>query len=261
MIASKWLIHTSVVSGASSGSSSDGAVRMEHGPAVLATHPPPNGAAELLGDQLGAVADAEHRHTELVDRRIEARSTLDVDALRPTRQHDRQRRSRGDVGGDDRVGHDLGEDVQLANPPGDELGVLSAEVDDEDGLMLGGQDSDGTGEGTVGISISGVRRWGRELPVPPCGCHRGRRWRAVVRWPGDGRARPVGPRRHHTGRHCRRPANRRGQRVPARERQPQRVHQRPASTRVRKQGTRRVATDADLRHRSSSSSPSAAGGW
>jgi hypothetical protein len=32
------------------------------------------------------------------------------------------------------VGHDLAVDVGLAYPPGDELGVLRAEVDDEDGV-------------------------------------------------------------------------------------------------------------------------------
>ena len=32
-----------------------------------------------------------------------------------------------------RFGHDLREDLQLAHPAGDQLGVLGAEVDDEDG--------------------------------------------------------------------------------------------------------------------------------
>ena len=82
VIASKWLIHTSWTSGASSGSSSDGAVAAQLGPAVLAAHPAADGAAELLGDQLGAVADAEDRDPEVVDRRVERRRTVDVHALR-----------------------------------------------------------------------------------------------------------------------------------------------------------------------------------
>ena len=36
----------------------------------------------------------------------------------------------------DAVVHDLGEDVQLADPAGDQLGVLGAEVDDEHGVAV-----------------------------------------------------------------------------------------------------------------------------
>ena len=46
-------------------------------------------AAELGCDQLRPVADAEDRHPELVDLRIEQRRTIDVDALRTARQDDR----------------------------------------------------------------------------------------------------------------------------------------------------------------------------
>ena len=133
VMASKWLIHTSWTSGASSGNSSDGPVRVQLGPAVLAAQAAPDRAAELLGDQLGAVADAEDRHAELVDRRVERRRAVDVDALRAAGQDQRRRPPRGDLGGRDAVGHDLGVHVQLADPPGDQLGVLGAEVDDEDG--------------------------------------------------------------------------------------------------------------------------------
>ena len=82
VMASKWLIQTSWTSGASSGSSSDGAGAAQLGPAVLAAHAPADGAAELLGDELGAVADAEDRDAEVVDRRVERRGAVDVDALR-----------------------------------------------------------------------------------------------------------------------------------------------------------------------------------
>ena len=90
-MASKWLIQTSWTSGASSGSRSDGRVAAQLGPAVLAAHAPPDRAAELLGDQLGAVADAEDRHAEVVDGRVERRRALDVDALRAAGQHQRRR--------------------------------------------------------------------------------------------------------------------------------------------------------------------------
>ena len=108
------------------------------GPAVLAAHAAPDGAAELLGDQLGAVADAEDRHAELVDRRIERRGAVDVDRLRAAGQDQRGGPAGGDLGGGDAVRDDLGVDRQLAHPTGDELGVLGAEVDDEDGVLVAG---------------------------------------------------------------------------------------------------------------------------
>ena len=59
--------------------------------AVLAAHPAAHDAAELLGDQLSAVADAEDRDPEVVDAGIERRRALDVHALRAARQDDRGR--------------------------------------------------------------------------------------------------------------------------------------------------------------------------
>ena len=107
------------------------------GAAVFALHAPPDDAAELLADQLGAVADAEHRHAEVVDRRIERRRSFDVDALRATGQDDRGRLAFGDLPGGDPVRDDLGVHLQLSHPPGDQLGVLGAEVDDENGGPVG----------------------------------------------------------------------------------------------------------------------------
>ena len=71
VMASKWLIHTSWTSGASSGSSSESAVRRSLARPYSPRIPRPTVAAELLGDQLGAVADAEHRDAEVVDGRVE----------------------------------------------------------------------------------------------------------------------------------------------------------------------------------------------
>ena len=106
------------------------------GPAVLAAHPAADGAAELLGDELGAVADAEDRDAEVVDRRVERRRTVDVHALRAAGEDQRRGSPGGDLGGRDAVGHDLGVHRQLADAAGDQLGVLGAEVDDEDGVRV-----------------------------------------------------------------------------------------------------------------------------
>ena len=106
------------------------------GPPVLAAHAAADGAAELLGDQLGAVADAQDRDAELVDRRVERRRTVDVDALGTAGQDQRRRPALGDLGGGDAVGHDLRVHGQFAHPAGDQLGVLGTEVDDEDGVLV-----------------------------------------------------------------------------------------------------------------------------
>ena len=156
-MASKWLIHTSCTSGASSGRTQRRRGAPQLGPAVLATHPSAHGAAELLGDQLGAVADAEHGDAELVDRRVERRGPLDVDALGSARQDQRGRPPLGHLGGRDAVGHDLGVDGQLADAAGDQLGVLGAEVDDEHG------DARASAWGIGGFKASIVDSAGRNL--------------------------------------------------------------------------------------------------
>ena len=60
--------------------------------------------------------------------------------------------SAGDV-----VGHDLGVDVRLADAPGDELGVLGAEVDDEDRVELVGHVRDGAARGLIWPTPSAQR--------------------------------------------------------------------------------------------------------
>ena len=54
-------------------------------------------------------------------------------ALRATRQHDRCRLSRCDLVSADSVRHDFGIDTQLSHAASNELGVLGAEVDNENG--------------------------------------------------------------------------------------------------------------------------------
>ncbi len=60
----------------------------QRGPAVLAASGPADRPPQLGAHQLGAVADPEDRHPELVDPRIEQRRPLGVDRLRPPRQDD-----------------------------------------------------------------------------------------------------------------------------------------------------------------------------
>src|SRR5690606_6082318 len=92
-------------------------------------------AAELTRHHLEAVADAERRHPELEDARIQLGGSGLVHARGPAREHDARRILRGDLLGGDGVRHDLAVDPGLAHPARDELGVLGAEVDDEHGAL------------------------------------------------------------------------------------------------------------------------------
>ncbi len=58
-----------------------------------------------------------------------------VDGRRPAREHDRARAPGDDLGHRHRVRDDLGVHPRLAHPPGDQLGVLRAVVDDQDGVV------------------------------------------------------------------------------------------------------------------------------
>ena len=104
------------------------------GPAVLAALVGADRAAELLGDELGAVADAQHGHAEVVDPGVEAGRPLHMHRGRATAEDHAGGPAGRDLCRGDRRGHDLAIYLAFAHPPGDELCVLSAEVDDEDGV-------------------------------------------------------------------------------------------------------------------------------
>src|SRR4051794_28431273 len=122
-------------------------------PAILAAHTSADLTAELLSDQLGAVADPEDRDAELVDRRVERWRTLHVHALRTAGQDDRRRLAQRQVGSGDAMRDDLAVHVELADSTGDELGVLGAEVDDEHRVAVGVE--------TLGQAIESSARWVR----------------------------------------------------------------------------------------------------
>ena len=134
MIVSKWLIQTGVLWGRAVPQDHRRAGRRERRAAVLAAAGAGDLAAELERHELRAVADAEHRDAEVVDAGVDARGALDVDRRGTTAEDHARGPPCRDLGCGDRVGHDLGVDVRLAHPPRDQLGVLRAEVDDEDGV-------------------------------------------------------------------------------------------------------------------------------
>ena len=114
------------------------AARLPHrhrGVSVLAFRSMTDVAAEGGGHRLHAVADAEHRNTAREDRGIAPRRAGIRQARRPTRQDDAGRAAGPDglPGGAER--HDLRIDGQLAKTTGDELRVLGAEIENQNGLM------------------------------------------------------------------------------------------------------------------------------
>jgi hypothetical protein len=97
-------------------------------PDVGGLHPAP----ELPGDELHAVADAEHRDPELEQLGIEPGRALGVHRRGAAGQDEPLRPAPADLVDPDVVGQQLGEHAALAHPAGDELRVLAAEVQDHD---------------------------------------------------------------------------------------------------------------------------------
>ena len=107
----------------------------ERGPAVLAPLVAADGAAELVSEKLRAVTDAEDGNVEVVDGGIETGCALDMDALGAPGEDQRGRSLLDQFGGRDAMRNDLGVDVQLTDPPSDQLRILGAEVDDVHNLV------------------------------------------------------------------------------------------------------------------------------
>jgi hypothetical protein len=93
--------------------------------------------AELRGERLHAVADAEHRRRRGEDRVADLRRAGGAYRLRTARQDDAGGRYLRDLLRASVVRQDLAVDADFANAPRDELRVLPAEVDDEDAGGVG----------------------------------------------------------------------------------------------------------------------------
>src|SRR4029079_10521828 len=93
-------------------------------------------AAQLAGHELGAVADAEDGNPPRPDAGVRLRRVRVVDGVRAAGEDDRLRVAALDLRPRRVVGDELGVDVELADPPGDQLGELAAEVEDDDRIGL-----------------------------------------------------------------------------------------------------------------------------
>ena len=101
---------------------------------VLALAGARHGAAELLRHELRAVTEPEDRDAQLVHAGVDGRRRRLVDGLGPAAEDDALGRPGLDLRHRDGRRDDLRVDVRLADPAGDQAGVLGAEVDDEDGV-------------------------------------------------------------------------------------------------------------------------------
>ena len=102
-------------------------------------------ATEIARHQLHPVADAERGDAEREDAGVDVRGALDVHGRRAAGEDQRQRIPPPHLVRGDAVADELGIDARLTDAPGDQLGVLAAEVDDEDGPLLGRGLAAGTG--------------------------------------------------------------------------------------------------------------------
>ena len=125
-------------SGEPGGDDLAGLRHLEFHPAVLGEPAAVDLASELVGEELCPVADSEDRHAEREDLRIETRGAGGVHRLRSATEDQPGGAAPEHALGRNVVRHDLAVHAGLANPPGDELGILGAEVHHEHAALLGG---------------------------------------------------------------------------------------------------------------------------
>ena len=93
-------------------------------------------AAQLVHHELQAVADAEHRQSEMQDAVVGRRRVGVIDRRWPARQYDARRMIALDLVQRSVARQDDGEDVEFADAARDELRILGAEVEDDDRLRF-----------------------------------------------------------------------------------------------------------------------------
>ena len=103
-------------------------------------------AAEILRHQLHPVTDAERRHAEPVQRRVDPRRAVRIHGCRAAAQHERERVPGPNLVRGNAVADELGVDTALTDAASDQLRVLTAEVDDQHRPLLprrlGGRQAD-----------------------------------------------------------------------------------------------------------------------
>ena len=129
------MAHPHALLGGRAGEQVTRAVDLDTRVAVLALRCGIDLCAERVRHRLEAVADTEHGHAGVEQRCVDRRSALLEDARRATREDHCSGVLREHLLDGPRVRHDLGVHASLAHAARDELGVLRAVVDDEDGAV------------------------------------------------------------------------------------------------------------------------------
>jgi len=92
-------------------------------------------APKLLHQKLHPVTDAEDGNAKMEDAPVHFGRLRGVHAGRAAAENDSLGPEGEDFPHGDGVGNDLGIDVGFADPPGDDLGVLGAEIEDQDPFL------------------------------------------------------------------------------------------------------------------------------
>jgi len=100
--------------------------------AVFALAPRLDLAAQILGQQLDAVADPEHRDTEVEDRAVRLGRLWGINAGGAAGEQEPAGPEGGNFGCRGVIPEDHAIDVALANAPGDDLCVLRTEIQNDD---------------------------------------------------------------------------------------------------------------------------------
>src|SRR5690606_24155924 len=130
------------------------------GGAVLAVTSLRDRAAECLRHDLESVANAERGNLQAEDRGVEVGRTLGVHRARTTRENDRDGVLRGHLLRGNAVRHELAEHTGFAHATRDQLGVLCAEVYDENrALCRIGAHWAASWRGSLGEGLSDAARF------------------------------------------------------------------------------------------------------
>ena len=108
--------------------------RAGHG-AVFAAFAGPHLAAQGMGHELHAVADAQHGYAQIEYPHITGGMAWRVDAVRTAGKDQADGPGRSDALNIDVAGPDLGIDAQFAHAAGDQLLVLTAKIQNDDDLL------------------------------------------------------------------------------------------------------------------------------
>ena len=112
----------------------------------------PNLSPQLVGQQLHAVADAEHRNGQFVDGFVGVRRVLSEHGVRPPGENDSARIAPLNLQGFSVAGKDFTIHAGFSDSPRNQLRILRAKVEDDNGLVNFGHSLCSPGKGAAQIT-------------------------------------------------------------------------------------------------------------